>query len=263
MKISTEIWDRPGVPSNVQKVVYKSDQDGMEDWALVRRPDRGRTWVVHLHGHGSAGDQIFTRNDIRDLWLSHYLQRGLGILAPNLRGNAWMCPEAVSDLHFLLDVIRREYDGRAFWFVSGSMGGTGNLIYATVYPQDVALMVALCPVTDIASYHQWLLVHPGSIQDEIRAAIESAYGGRPDQVPEKYARHCVVRHARQLTMPLFLSHAAGDDIIPVEQSRSLQRCLPNVMYVEIEGGNHDSPIHGSRMLPWLDQNFSGNKEMVR
>ena len=32
--------------------------------------------MVHLHGHGSHGDQIFTRPDIRDLWLSLYRELG-------------------------------------------------------------------------------------------------------------------------------------------------------------------------------------------
>ncbi|MBT4503222.1 MAG: prolyl oligopeptidase family serine peptidase [Gemmatimonadetes bacterium] len=258
MKIVTEAWDYPDAPSGVEKLSYKSDQDGMKDWALARRPDKGSTWVVHLHGHGSSGDQIYTRADIRDLWLSHYLRLGFGVLSPNLRGNAWMCPEAVVDLHLLLDVTRREYGGRTFYFVSGSMGGTGNLMYATAHPEDVALLVALCPVTDIASYHEWCRSYPGGVRDEIRAAIESAYGGSPDQVPKRYAGHCAIRHADRLTMPLLLAHATGDATIPVEQSRRLRQRLSsasNMTYVEIEGGNHDSPLHGSGMLKWLDQNF--------
>ncbi len=265
MKMKIEIWNHPSAPPYVEKVAYTSDQDNKDDWALVRRPDRGDTWVVHLHGHGSTGDQIYTRVDLRELWLSHYLQLGLGILSPNLRGNAWMCPEAVADLHRLLRMIRREYGARTFCFASGSMGGAGNLIYAINHPQDVALMVALCPVTDMASFHEWCCIHPGGVRNEIRGAIESAYGGFPDQVPKRYAENSVVRHAHKLTMPLFLSHATGDDIIPVEQSRNLQQRLShasNVTYVEIEGGNHDSPLHGSGMLKWLDQNVQRqNREL--
>lgn len=256
MKIVTQIWDHPDAPTQVEKVAYKSDLDGSGDWALVRRPDRGNAWVVHLHGHGSTGDQIYTRADVRDLCLSHYLQLGLGVLSPNLRGNAWMCPEAVADLHRLLGVIRREYGARTFYFVSGSMGGTGNLIYAITHPQDVALMVALCAVTDIASYHECCRVHPGGVRDEIRAAIEFAYGGAPGQVPKRYEGHSVIRYAHRLTMPLLLSHANGDDVIPVEQSRRLQQRLSpaaNVTYVEIKGGNHDTPLHESGMMKWLDQ----------
>lgn len=256
MKITTETWDHPGAPRGIEKLVYESNHDGKEDWALVRKPDRGSTWVVHLHGHGSTGDQIFTRVDVRDLWLAHYLKSGLGVLSPNLRGNAWMCAEAVSDLHLLLEIIRKVYGAQKFLFVSGSMGGTGNLIYSALHPEDVALTVALCPATDIASYHHWCCGHPGGVRDEIRAAIELAYGGSPEQVPERYAAHSVIRNARQLTMPVFIAHATGDDIIPVEQSQKLKQRLShasNLTYVEIEGGHHDTPLHESGMLQWLNR----------
>jgi pimeloyl-ACP methyl ester carboxylesterase len=222
--------------------------------------------VVHLHGHGSSGDQIFTRQDIRDMWLAHYRSHGLGVLSPNLRGNAWMCPKAVEDLHLLLDWVRREYAVERFFFLSGSMGGTGNLIYAVRYPGDVAAVAALCPVTDIAAYHAWCGVHAGGVRDEIRLAIESAYGGRPDEVPDRYSAHSAVRHAQRLTMPLFFSHATGDETIPVEQSRGLHRCLSaarNATYVEIEGGNHDTPLHKSGVLEWLDRQLAPLRTSIR
>src|SRR5437660_89948 len=93
---------------------------------------------------------------------------------PNLRGNAWLCPEAVADLHSLLHVLRNDFAAQRFYFVSGSMGGTGNLIYATLHPEDVALVVAQCPVTDLIEYHRWCAEHPGGVRDQIRAAIEAA-----------------------------------------------------------------------------------------
>lgn len=255
MKVTIGPWQHPDAPAGVEKLTYTSPVDGREDWALARRPAAGRAWVVHLHGHGSSGDQVYTRPDTRQIRLAHYLHHGLGILSPNLRGNAWMCPEAVADLRALLGVVRAEYGAVAFYFLSGSMGGTGNLIYAALHPEDVSLLAALCPATDLASYHQWCGCHPGGVRDDIRRAIEAAYGGSPAQVPERYRAHSVVEHAERLTMPLLFSHATGDDIIPVEQSRRLRQALASaaqVTYVEIAGGNHDSPLQGSGMLPWLD-----------
>lgn len=255
LKHQTHPWVHPDAPSGITRIAYTSMTDCLEDWALVRRPREGRTWVVHLHGHGSTGDQVYTRPDIRQHWLAHYLALGLGILSPNLRGNAWMSPEAVADLHALLEFVRGEYGAQDFCFLSGSMGATGNLSYATIHPEDVSMVAALCPVTDLSAYHEWCCLHPGGVRDEIRAAIESAYGGRPDQVPEQYVRRNVARHADRLTMPLLLAHATGDGIVPVEQSRVLWQRLsgrPQVTYVEIEGGDHDSPLHGGGLLGWLD-----------
>ncbi len=249
-------WEHPNAPSGITCLTYTSVVDGLDDWTLVRKPREGRTWVVHLHGHGSTGDQVYTRPDIRKHWLAHYLKLGLGVLSPNLRGNAWMCPEAVADLHALLDLVRREYGAQDFCFLSGSMGATGNLSYATSHPEDVSMVAALCPVTDLPAYHEWCGSHPGGVRDEIRTAIESAYGGRPDQVPGRYAGRRVARHADRLSMPLLLAHATADGVVPVEQSRELWQRLsgkPQATYLEIEGGDHDSPLHGGGMLEWLDE----------
>ncbi|NRA37142.1 MAG: prolyl oligopeptidase family serine peptidase, partial [Planctomycetes bacterium] len=219
-------------------------------------PHDGKNWIVHLHGHGSSGDQPYTREDIRTAWLEFYLEHHLGVLSPNLRGNAWMCHEAVEDLHCLLHWVRNEYGAASFYFVSGSMGGTGNLIYSMLHPEDVAATVALCPVTDIASYHQWCCQHPGGVRDEIRAAIETAYTGSPAAATQRYAEHIVTENADRLTMPLYLAHATGDDVIPVQQSQALfynMKNAQNMTYHEIENGGHDTPLHDSRMLQWLDK----------
>ena len=170
-----------------------------------------------------------------------------------------MCPEAVADLHLLVNEVRSEYGAALFYFVSGSMGGTGNLIYASFHPEDVAATVALCPVTDIVAYHGWCHRHSGGIRDEIRLAIESAYGGGPEQVPNRYAEHIVTRNVDRLTMPVFLSHATSDAVIPVQQSRNLHRLMANadkLTYVEIEGGDHDTPLHESGALEWLEKQLT-------
>jgi len=258
MKAEVGNWLHAAAPSGVGRISYSSDQDGATDWALAWPPLRGQAWVVHLHGHGSSGDQIFTRRDIADRWLAHYRKLGLGVLGPNLRGNAYMCPEAVADLHALLAWVRGEYGARQFYFLSGSMGGIGNLIYAILHPEDVYAAAALGSATDLASYHGWCCAHPGGIRDEIRLAIEAAYGGRPDQVPERYAAHSVTRHADRLVMPLLLAHGAADEVIPVEQSRELHGRLSgaqDVKYVEIAGGGHDAPLHDAGMLEWLDERY--------
>lgn len=256
MEIKLEPWVHDCALPGVEKVTYRSDMDGLEDWALMLKPTNGRDWVVGLHGHGSTGDQIYTRADLRALWLTKYRRLGLGVLSPNLRGNSWMCPEAVADLHALLAWVRTTGEVRNFFFLSGSMGGTGNLIYATIHPEDVALCGALCPVTDIVAFYHWCRPRPDPLMDEVCRALESAYGGSPAQAPEKYAKHVVVKHAGRLTMPVLVAHALGDGVIPVEQPRALRRAMDgaaNLKYLEIEGGNHDTPLSKGGMIPWLEE----------
>lgn len=242
----------------VERWEYESPIDGLIDWALVRNGRDGNgPWVVVLHGHGSTGDQLFTRDDLRPRELQ-IAELGLGLLCPNLRGNAWMSPSAVQDLHYLLNMVRERCGAGQFVFCSGSMGGTGNLIYAIRHPEDVAGVVALCPATDIASYHDWAVRGHAPVLREIAAAIHLSYGGTPAACPAVYAKHSVLKHAERLTMPLAIVHGDADAIIPVEQSRKLVRRMRkrgmDVFYKEIPGGHHDSPIpdFGTALLTVLE-----------
>ena len=235
------------IPSEVLRLDYRGELDNTADWALVELGKRTDTWVVFVHGHGSQGDQLYCRADIRELWLPCFRRHGVGILSANLRGNAWMGPTAVFDLHELVEYVRQEYGGRSFFFCSGSMGGTSNLIYAILHPEDVAGVVALGAVCDLADYHRWCCsVGAGlPVLQEIAEAIETNYGGAPTMVPEAYTKHCVLDHTGQLTMPVRLVHGECDEIMPVVQSRALAERMADheeFSYCEISGGDHDAPL---------------------
>lgn len=234
-------------PSGLEKIVYTSPTDGLNDWALAL-PAPSDTWVVCIHGHGSGGDQLYTRKDIRTLWLPAFRERGLGILTPHLRGNAWMGPAAATDLRQLLGIIAGRYAVRKFIFASGSMGGTSNLIYASLFPEDVAGVIARGAATDLATYHSWCCAHGSGrpVLGEIAAAIEAAYGASPSGNPAVYREHSARLHASCLTMPIFLAHGAQDRTIPVSEARALVGQMAdadNLCYVEVPNGNHDSPLY--------------------
>jgi hypothetical protein len=57
-------------PAGTLRITYTSALDGAEDWALFLPGDPQKNTVVYLHGSFSHADQIFTRNDIRQFWLS-------------------------------------------------------------------------------------------------------------------------------------------------------------------------------------------------
>jgi pimeloyl-ACP methyl ester carboxylesterase len=252
LSVVSTSWENEAGFSGVQRLSYRG-ASGLDDWALLW-PAAGATCVVQLHGHGSHGDQLYTRADIRDAWLPVYRRHSLGILTPNLRDNAWMSPEAVDDLHRLLEWLRVTRAVRHFLFVSGSMGGTSNLIYACRHPEDVAALVALCPATDIGAYARWCGTQSLPIVGEIYEAIVSAYGGTPDEQPQRYADHSALRHAERLTMPVFMSHGDDDALIPVEEARLLAAAMQgrsNFIYEEIPGGHHDSPLHHFDAESWL------------
>jgi pimeloyl-ACP methyl ester carboxylesterase len=248
----------PAFPAGVLRLEYRSLGDQRRDWALMLPPARGTDWVVMIHGHGSHGDQLYTRPDIRDGWLPALRRRGLGILTPNLRDNAWMSAAAAADLHALLAYVRETQGARRFFLASGSMGGTSNLIYPVVHPEDVAGVVALCPATDLASYWEWLNARRDGVRAQIAAAIEAAYGGTPAVCPQAYRAHSALANAARLSMPVYIVHGARDELIPVSQARCLATRFADsatFKYEEMADGGHDSPLVAcERALDWvLDQ----------
>jgi len=242
-----------GLPPGVVRLDYRSRFDGQPDWALAWTPPRGNDWLVCLHGHGSGGSQLYVRPDLREHWLPAFRKLGLGILTPNLRGNNWMGPAAADDLADLLERLRSEFGAGRFFFFSGSMGGTGNLIYAIRRPGDAAALVALAPAADLTSYHAWCRRGNRAILREIADAIEKAYGGSPDGRPAAYRRHSALEHHEKLVMPTFIAHGREDAVIPVEQSRRLAEKRggdAGFVYREIEGG-HDAPLLLPEAVEWL------------
>jgi pimeloyl-ACP methyl ester carboxylesterase len=235
--LTTAAYRQTGFPDHTVRIQYESSCDGKSDYAFYVPPLEGTRLIsIHLHGHGSHGDQLFTRKDIAEGWLPVLRKYGCGLLSPNLRDDAWMSPAAARDLRELIAFVRAEYEADRFVIVTGSMGGTAALIYAALHPEDISGIVAACPATDIGSYHGWCRQNNTGILKEIADAIEDSYGGTPDTRPDVYAAHSALRNADRLTMPGYLIHGDADSIIPVEQSRQLANGLterPDFRYREI------------------------------
>ncbi len=233
-----------GMP-DVQCRLYRSAIDGHEDRIFLRPPSaRGRPWVVVLHGHGSLGDQVFVREDIRRAWLPLLVEHDVGILSPDLRGDAWMGPAAAADLKRLIAAVREAFAAAAIGLVGGSMGGTGALIYAGLHPEDIDGVVVWCPATDLAELVGFLAAgeaEGGTVLAEVRRAIEAGYG--PAGHSDTYARHSILANHRRLTMPVAVVHGDRDAMIPVAHARRLRdRMGSRLWYREIPGGDHDAPL---------------------
>ena len=257
-------FKQAGIPEGVLRLSYRcaGAEAAFQDWALIRPPEKGALWIVCIHGHGSHGDQLYTRQDIRRLWLPKFRSCGAGILTPNLRDDAWMSPAAASDLHGLINFLRGEFGARQFLFFSGSMGGASNLIYPILYPEDVTATVALGAASDMGSYYHWCRERNSGVLKDIAEAIEKSYGDAPDDSPEIYKRHSVLEHADRLTMPVFISHGSDDAVIPVAQMRLLAEKMAgaeNFVYSEIAGGDHDSPLSRIDAFDWAMEQIASKE----
>lgn len=234
------------LPKGIRRLDYESGVDGFQDWALLLPGKNSHLWIIMIHGYGSTGDQLYTRRDVREKWLPDFLKSGACILTVNLRDNSWMGPAAAEDMHALIGFLRDEYGMQKSIFYSGSMGGTSNLIYGVLYPKDVNCIITLGAASDLTTYFQWCRQQDKPILQEVAEAIKNSYGGTPDERQDTYRRHSALLNADKLIMPVYLSHGGADQIIPVEQSRTLahkMRDNKNFCYREIPGGNYDSPLY--------------------
>jgi pimeloyl-ACP methyl ester carboxylesterase len=238
---------------------YISPTDGLEDWAALIPGENPHTFAVMLHGHGSGGDRLLKRSHLRDSWVPAMRSAGLGLLCPNLRGNAWMSPAAAEDLWRLIAWLRQQYRAQRIILIGGSMGGTSALIYAVLHPQDIHGVVSLCPAVDLPEYWRWAVRNASNrpVLAQIAEAIHKNYGATPDEAPDLFARHCVLSRYKHLTMPLALAHGTADEIIPIQPMRQLVSHLSgrdDVRYEELLGGDHDAPLAKfPEMLHWLLQ----------
>lgn len=227
----------PEFPQGLLKFEYDG---GIRDWGYVYPRSRRGVGVVVLHGHGSHGDQLYKRADIRGR-VDYMLADGLGIMTPNLRGNAWMCPEAAADLRKLILWAKKDFGWEKIILASGSMGGTGNLIFAMRHPELADAVVALGAATDLPRYAEWLARQELPVCGEIREAILTSYHHDAGLMNA----HSVDRHPEKLTMPVWYAHGENDQLMPVNEARSLAAKLSHkdhFHFHEIPGGNHDSPL---------------------
>ena len=183
-----------------------------------------------------------------------FLYALMGLRPVGLRGNAWMNPAATADLHDLITYLRIKHSAIRFSFISGSMGGYGNLAYATRHPEDCSAIVALGSISDLNGYITWCQAQLTTpfLQELANSIIENF--GNPPSNPDLYNAYSPILNVNKLTMPIYLSQGELDTIMPVYQSRDLAAAMrgnPMFTYIEIPGGNHDSPLIDANAISWL------------
>ena len=229
-----------------EKITYTSKVDSAADWYMRHCAGNGRDCVVILHGHGSNGDQFFSRPDQAGN-MAYLAGLDVNIICPNLRDNAWMSPAAVTDLADILTREKTDMQYRKIIFLCASMGGTGALIFAAQHPELADAVIVMGGATSIRRYRDWCAAGDLKIHQDIKNAIDSNY----DEAA--FAAHDVCCHADKLAMPLRFYHSVADRVIPVSEMYALQTAMAGLSNAEFTAvpplseapnwwNDHDAPL---------------------
>ena len=225
----------------MERAFIRRPSCGNGDWYLVREGGVGRPCFVFLHGHGSGGDQLLKRADIREGWTAFLVRNGFSVISPNLGGNSWMSPAAAADLAAILRREKEILRWDRLFVVGGSMGGSAALIFARLHPELVDGVAALGAAPDPAAYMDWLVGGTLPVHADILAALRRAY---PDG--ELARAHSAVEGFEALRgKPVVLIHAADDAVMPATGASALAARLsddPAFLYEELPAGGHDAPL---------------------
>jgi dipeptidyl aminopeptidase/acylaminoacyl peptidase len=232
-----------------QAIKYKA-RDGTPIPAYLTLPagaePRNLPLVLLVHGGPHARDD-FTFN----WWASFLASRGYAVLQPNFRGssgygydwfnagrNGWGDGVMQTDVEDGVDALVKagHVDPKRVCIVGGSYGGYAALAGATLTPERYACAASINGLSDpeemlknlerasknsMAS--EWWRKSMGSDNDHLRKISPQ-------------------RRADQARIPILLLHGREDSVVPVEQSRDMNRKLlaakRNVKFVELGGDDH-------------------------
>ena len=234
-------------PQGTVRITYTSGFDGEQDWALFLPGDKRENTIVYLHGSFSDADQIFTRKDVCDFWLSRSIAGRHALLSVNMRGTSYMSPAATANMTDLLEYARTELGCRKFVLLGGSGGASSAMAYAVVHPENVHGVIAM-GMCDILARLDFARQSDNPVLQDLARCAFSAYGGTPEEKPHLYQARSVLAHTDKLTMPIVLTMGEDDALIPVAETRkiaSAMRGRSNFVYHEVPGGDHDSAL-------WVD-----------
>jgi uncharacterized protein len=204
------------------------EHDGLS-YALFLPEEAVETGVLILHGAGSAKES-------HDDYGRAAARAGFAAIAFDQRGHGEsegaLDARAISDIAAIAGVLRDALgDPRLPVAVRGSSMG-GYLAIVAAQSAGAAAVVAICPASGSG----------------LRQGLKSGRLSFPvdaDAVDELLAANHVLAAIGELTVPVLLMHAEGDEQVPIEHSRELAKRVqsPASRLVEVPGGHHRSVQH--------------------
>ncbi|MBI5726096.1 MAG: alpha/beta fold hydrolase [Planctomycetes bacterium] len=216
--------------------------------------------AFYLHGglnHQEQGMTAGIYNNFFGRAWNELAKRRAVYVCPEYRGNSWMGPAAEADILHIIRSLRKRCCPQKVVLMGGSMGGTSALIFASRHPAKLDAAMALCPATDMAELFRDLAVSENPDLRKLADDWSQSYGGTPEQAPAVYRERSSRYNADKLAgLPLVIVHGSADSVISVRHSRllveELKKRYARLLYHEIDGGDHDSPVVKADIAPYLD-----------
>ncbi len=233
----------------VRESIKYAARDGTQIPAYLTLPAgveaRNLPLVLLVHGGPHARDD-FTFN----WWASFLASRGYAVLQPNFRGSTgygyewfnagrggWGDGIMQTDVEDGMDALAKAglVDTKRVCIIGGSYGGYAALAGATITPDRYACAASINGLSD----------PEGMLKDVERYSKTSmsAEWWRKSMGDMDHLRKVTpLRLADRVHIPILLLHALDDSVVPVEQSRDMNRKLiaakRNVRFVELGGDDH-------------------------
>jgi dipeptidyl aminopeptidase/acylaminoacyl peptidase len=241
---------RAGIPFDTfvepEVIQYKTfDGRMIPAWFYPPKGQGGRLPPVIVYPHGGPESQ--TRPNFTGLF-QYFLQRGYGILAPNVRGssgygtaymnldNTVKRMDSVKDLahavHWLRD--EKKADPKRIAIYGGSYGGFMVLAGVTNYPDLYAAGIDVVGIANFVTF----LENTGAYR---RAHREAEYGNLREH-KEFLEQISPIHHVDKIKCPMLVIHGANDPRVPVGEAEQIVAALKKrgipVEYLRYEDEGH-------------------------
>jgi len=181
---------------------------------LIFRSREARFSLVLLHAFNRSPD------DLKPLAL-HLAERGVAVISPKYSDAADGVNQAIKSARYAKGVLG--FSSERVGIAGISLGGTVSILAAT--QERVGFVGDYGGWVDMAALYQYLSAFPkGTPQREIADTMRAAVG-TPQESPEVYSYSSPITYVEMIDAPVLIIHGEKDDMVPLEQSRTLYERL--------------------------------------
>jgi predicted esterase len=206
--------------SEPRDISFVAAQDRSEQRYVLVLPEafdsaRPHDVLLCLHGHGSDRWQ-FVRAERGEARAARDIaaRYSMILVSPDYRAKtSWMGPGAEADLVQIIGELKRQYAVSRVVVSGGSMGASSALTFTAIHPDLVSGVVALNGHANHLEYTNF------------QEAIQSAFGGTKETIPEEYRKRSAEFFPERFTMPIAITAGGKDTVVPPDSVLRLGRAI--------------------------------------